>query len=47
LRPAGALTNYYPKDREKIIDLAERALLQAKQHPDWFNKVPDYSEDNF
>ncbi len=41
------LAGSYPKDREKIIDLAERALLQAKQHPDWFNEVPDYSEDNF
>ncbi len=41
------LAGSYPKDRERIIALAERALLQAKQHPDWFNEVPDYSEENF
>jgi radical SAM superfamily enzyme YgiQ (UPF0313 family) len=41
------LAGSYPKDREKIIALAEAALLQAKRYPDWFNEVPDYSEDNF
>lgn len=38
------LSGSYPKDRDKIIALAEGALLQAKQHPDWFNEVPDYRE---
>lgn len=41
------LAGSYPKDREKIIALAEEALLQAKLHPGWFNQVPDYSEENF
>lgn len=41
------LAGSYPKDREKIIALAERALLQARQRPVWFNEVPDYSEENF
>jgi len=38
------LAGSYPKDREKIIALAEGALAQAKQHTDWFNEVPDYRE---
>jgi len=41
------LTGSYPKDREKIIGEAEQALFQAKQHPAWFNEVPDYSETIF
>jgi hypothetical protein len=41
------LAGSYPKDRERIIALAERALVQAKRDPVWFNEVPDYSEDNF
>jgi radical SAM superfamily enzyme YgiQ (UPF0313 family) len=41
------LAGSYPKDREKLIAQAESALLQAKQHPEWFNEVPDYSEENF
>jgi radical SAM superfamily enzyme YgiQ (UPF0313 family) len=41
------LAGSYPKDREKIISQAESALAQAKLHPQWFNEVPDYSEDRF
>jgi radical SAM superfamily enzyme YgiQ (UPF0313 family) len=41
------LAGSYPKDRERIIALAEQALEQAKRHPVWFNEVPDYSEENF
>jgi radical SAM superfamily enzyme YgiQ (UPF0313 family) len=41
------LAGSYPKDRERIIALAERALVQAKGHLEWFDEVPDYSEDNF
>jgi len=41
------LAGSYPKDREKIIAEAEHALFLAKQHPAWFNEVPDYSEDAF
>ena len=40
------LAGSYPKDRERIIALAEQALVQAKLHPVWFNEVPDYSEEN-
>jgi coproporphyrinogen III oxidase-like Fe-S oxidoreductase len=41
------LAGSYPKDRERIIALAESALVQAKLHPVWFDEVPDYSEENF
>jgi hypothetical protein len=41
------LAGSYPKDRERIIVLAEQALAHAKRHPAWFNEVPDYSEENF
>jgi coproporphyrinogen III oxidase-like Fe-S oxidoreductase len=41
------LAGSYPKDREKLITLAESALIQAKHHPEWFNAVPDYAEEGF
>lgn len=41
------LAGCYPKDREKIIAQAEHALLLAKQHPGWFNEVPDFREESF
>lgn len=41
------LAGSYPKDRERIVALAEQALRQAKLHPAWFHEVPDYSEENF
>ncbi len=39
-----SLAGSYPKDREKIIAQAEAALAEARRHPDWFNRVPDYGE---
>jgi radical SAM superfamily enzyme YgiQ (UPF0313 family) len=41
------LAGSYPKDRDAIIAQAERALAEARRHPEWFNTVPDYSEENF
>lgn len=41
------LAGSYPKDREKIIALAERALQQSRRHREWFSSVPDYAEENF
>lgn len=41
------LAGSYPRDRQKLITQAEHALQLAKQSPDWFNDVPDYSEDAF
>jgi hypothetical protein len=42
-----ALAGSYPKDRQQLIETAESAVLQARQHPQWFNEVPDYSEELF
>ena len=42
-----ALAGSYPKDRQRVIDMAESAVREARQHPQWFNDVPDYSEDVF
>ncbi len=41
------LAGSYPKDRARLIQQAEQALLMARQHPAWFNDVPDFSEENF
>ena len=41
------LAGSYPKDRDRIIAQAEQALAHARQYPEWFNEVPDYSEENF
>lgn len=42
-----ALAGTYPKDRQRLIDTAERALKKARLHPQWFNEIPDYSEELF
>jgi len=39
------LAGSYPKDRERLIATAETALEQARQHPAWYDEVPDYRED--
>ncbi len=41
------LAGSYPKDRERIIIETETALIEARNHPDWFNQVPDYGEEYF
>ena len=41
------LAGSYPKDRDRITAQAEQALAHARQYPEWFNEVPDYSEENF
>lgn len=41
------LAGSYPKDRDAIITQAEQALAEARRYPEWFNTVPDYSEENF
>lgn len=38
------LAGSYPKDRERLIDTAERALAEARRDPAWFDEVPDYQE---
>ncbi|OQY19192.1 MAG: radical SAM protein [Desulfobacteraceae bacterium 4572_35.1] len=39
------LAGSYPKDREKLIDAAHRALAQARSDMPWFNQVPSYCEE--
>lgn len=41
------LAGSYPKDRERLIETAERSLAEAKGHPEWFNQVPDYQEEYY
>jgi radical SAM superfamily enzyme YgiQ (UPF0313 family) len=38
------LSGSYPKDRENIIQQAERALAEGRKHLEWFHRVPDYEE---
>ena len=41
------LEGSYPKDREKIIAQAEKALAIGNQNRKWFDCVPDYEEGYF
>ena len=41
------LAGSYPKDREKMIAQTEAALAEARCHPDWINRVPDYGEEYY
>ncbi len=41
------LEGSYPKDREKIIAQAEKALAIGQQDQQWFQCVPDYEENLF
>ena len=41
------LEGSYPKDRERIVAQAERALTEARKYSDWYNLVPDYEEEHY
>ncbi|GFO70550.1 radical SAM protein [Geomonas limicola] len=41
------LAGSYPKDRERLIETAQRALAEARRQPIWFNEVPDYQEEYY
>ena len=41
------LAGRYPKDREKIIFQAESCLSQARRHPEWFDRMPEYLESHY
>ncbi|HJV64178.1 MAG TPA: radical SAM protein [Geomonas sp.] len=41
------LAGSYPKDRQRLIDIAAAALAEAKLHPDWSSQVPAYQEEYF
>ncbi len=39
------LAGSYPKDRERLIAQVERAIREARCHPDWYARVPEYREE--
>ncbi|AMV71413.1 radical SAM protein [Desulfuromonas carbonis] len=39
------LAGSYPKDRERLIAQVESAIREARRHPDWYARVPDYREE--
>ncbi len=41
------LAGNYPKDRQRLIADVEAAIAAARQHPDWYNEIPDYSEEHY
>ena len=41
------LAGSYPKDRERLIETAERAMTEARRHPVWFSEIPDYQEEYY
>lgn len=41
------LAGSYPKDRERLITDTEQAIVAARKHPDWYNQVPDYTEEYY
>jgi len=41
------LAGNYPKDRDRLVADVEATIATARQHPDWFNSVPEYSEEYY
>jgi radical SAM superfamily enzyme YgiQ (UPF0313 family) len=41
------LAGSYPKDRQRLIDAAAAALVEAKRHPEWAAQVPTYREEYY
>ena len=41
------LAGSYPKDRQRLIEVAEAALAEASRHQAWFNSVSDYQEEYY
>jgi len=41
------LAGSYPKDRERLIETAERAMTEARRNPAWYSEVPDYQEEYY
>jgi len=41
------LAGSYPKDRQRLIETAERAMAEARLHPAWFSEIPDYLEEYY
>jgi len=41
------LAGSYPKDRQRLIETAERAMTEARRDPRWFSEIPDYQEEYY
>jgi len=41
------LAGSYPKDRQRLIETAERAVTEARRDPKWFSEIPDYQEEYY
>lgn len=41
------LAGSYPKDRQRLIDDVEKAILQAGLHPGFLDTVPEYTEEYY
>ncbi|MDY0189520.1 MAG: radical SAM protein [Desulfuromonas sp.] len=41
------LAGSYPKDRHKLIAVAQQALVQARRNQEWFDTVPGYAEEYY
>jgi hypothetical protein len=41
------LAGSFPKDRDRLIADTEAAIAAARQHSEWYNSVPDYSEEHY
>jgi radical SAM superfamily enzyme YgiQ (UPF0313 family) len=41
------LAGSYPKDRQRLIDTAAAALVEAKRRPEWSSQIPAYSEEYY
>lgn len=41
------LAGSYPKDRQRLIDTAQHALVQARRNKGWFDTVPGYAEEYY
>ncbi|WP_224960568.1 radical SAM protein [Geomonas subterranea] len=39
------LAGSYPKDRQRLIDTVDAALMEAKRDPRWYAEVPSYHEE--
>jgi len=39
------LAGSYPKDRQILIAQVESAIARARNHPEWYDEIPDYREE--
>ncbi len=39
------LAGTYPKDRRRMIEITEAAVVEARRHPAWYREIPRYREE--